>query len=97
MLRLRTPAKFNTEPCAVAPDAGVTSSTKRMQELVCCLLATNQVFFRESFLRLSNEIDSSIRRIHHPGGAAPLGTPVRARFCNAATPTQVSVHLKQHL
>jgi hypothetical protein len=23
-----------------------------------------------------------IRRIHHPSGAAPLGTPVRARFCN---------------
>src|SRR5882724_2744762 len=27
-------------------------------------------------------VELSIRRIHHPSGAAPLGTPVRARFCN---------------
>jgi hypothetical protein len=32
---------------------------------------------------LSTELASSIRRIHHPSGAAPPGTPVRARFCMA--------------
>jgi hypothetical protein len=28
------------------------------------------------------QVDFSIRRIHLPSGVAPLGTPVRARFCN---------------
>ncbi len=31
-----------------------------------------------------NGVDDCIRRIHHPSGVAPLGTPVRARFCKAA-------------
>src|SRR5882672_12849268 len=31
-------------------------------------------------------VELSIRRIHHPSGAAPLGTPVRARFCNGLRP-----------
>src|SRR6266850_507583 len=31
------------------------------------------------------EVTSGIRRIHHPSGAAPLGTPARARFCKATS------------
>jgi hypothetical protein len=34
---------------------------------------------------LRTEPDSSIRRIHHPSGAAPLRTPARARFCKGAS------------
>ena len=34
--------------------------------------------------RLISTEDFSIRRIHHPSGAATPGTPVRARFCNSS-------------
>ncbi|MGI9066414.1 MAG: hypothetical protein ACR2HX_08425 [Pyrinomonadaceae bacterium] len=50
---------LNTEPRAVAPDAGV-----------------NLVLSR--FPLLNSEVELSIQRIHHPSGAAPPGTPVRA-------------------
>jgi len=40
-----------------------------------------RVYFSVKPLPGLSKVDSSIRRIHHPSGAAPLGTPVRARFC----------------
>jgi hypothetical protein len=33
------------------------------------------------------EVAFRIRRIHHSSGAAPPGTPVRARFCKLAVST----------
>jgi hypothetical protein len=40
---------------------------------------------------LNNEVELSIRRIHHPSGAAPLGTPVRARFCIEGLPSCIQL------
>ena len=61
-----------TEPSAVAPDARINVCPKQIAHgfSVNSRLPTD-----------ITEVDSSIRRIHHPSGAAPLGTPVRARFC----------------
>ena len=43
-------------------------------------LLVNSMFFAFSVTKVA----FSIRRIHHPSGAAPPGTPVRARFCKSA-------------
>jgi hypothetical protein len=60
--------QVNNDRQCEGPQKFALASTERPQ-VVCNLLST--------------ELDSSIRRIHHPSGAAPLGTPVRARFCMA--------------
>jgi hypothetical protein len=53
----------NTEPSAVAPDAGIN--------LTQHTVAVH--WFRSSSKTNIGKLDSSIRRIHHPCGAAPPG------------------------
>jgi hypothetical protein len=40
---------------------------------------------------LGSEVGSSIGRIHHPSGAAPLGTQVGARFCNGLLDSKLTL------
>ncbi len=64
-----------TEPSAIAPDARINLY---QNSVAAHWFAVNSPSLPTDI----TEVDFSIRRIHHPSGAAPPGTPVRARFCN---------------
>jgi 16S rRNA (guanine(527)-N(7))-methyltransferase RsmG len=44
-------------------------------------------------MKLSLKVDSNIRRYTHPSGAAPPGTPVRARFCNHSASAKLAISM----
>src|SRR6185436_14170414 len=73
-----------TEPSAAAPDPGIKFHDDSSKGYPTNHEGTDGTESRPATSGVGAralEVDYRTRRIHHPSGAAPPGTPVRARFC----------------